>query len=150
MLQHAQQTIGIVIHRPHPHGREDRGKDTLEYAPVFQYVGDAGWTAQIVLQHVEAAIAISHQIGAGDVAPDSAWRIEPDARRAKRCGGAYKLRRDQAVLKYFLRVINVVDEQIQRRDTLLESALDEIPFRGRNDSGYEIERDDASVSSSAP
>ena len=53
------------------------------------------------------------------------------------------LLRDHAVAQNVLRVIDVVQKQIQRRDSLDESALDEFPFFRGNDARHEIERENA-------
>ena len=40
-------------------------------------------------------------------------------------------------------MINVVEKQVQRRDSLDESALDLVPFLGGNDARQQIERENA-------
>ncbi len=48
------------------------------------------------------------------------------------------LLRNDTIAQNVLRVIDVVQKQIQRRDALHQSALDQIPLLGRNDPGHEI------------
>ena len=49
--------------------------------------------------------------------------------------------RDDAVLDDFLFVINVVQEQVQRRDALGQAAFQKFPFRGGDDARQQVERE---------
>ena len=71
-------------HGAHAQSFEDLRKGPLHDAAVFENVGNSRGTAQVVLQDVHLAVAIAHQIGACDVAPDFLRRIEPDAFFSKR------------------------------------------------------------------
>ena len=75
-FQHLEQAAGILVHRPHRKPFEDLREDALQHLAVFQHVGDARGHAQVVLQHVVLAVAVAHQVGAGDVAPDAPRRIQ--------------------------------------------------------------------------
>ena len=55
-----------------PQPFEHLRKDALQHLAVFEHVGHARGHAQVVFQHVDTAVAVAHQVGAGDVAPDSA------------------------------------------------------------------------------
>ena len=50
---------------------------------------------------------------------------------------------NDAVAENILRVIDVVQEQIERGDSLDEAALDEVPFLRGNDARHEVERENA-------
>ena len=52
-------------------------------------------------------------------------------------------RRDDAVLDDFLLVINVLEEQVERRDALGQSALNVLPLAGGNDARHEVDGEDA-------
>ena len=78
--------LGIVDHRPHVRGFEQPGKAAFHDEPVLQHVGHARRAAEVVLQHVDRAVFVADQIGAGDVAPDAARRIQADALLAKALG----------------------------------------------------------------
>ena len=78
-LQHVPQPAGIVRDGPNPRLGEDLREHALHHRAVFEHVGDAGWTAQVVLEHVNLTVAMPHQVCACDMAPDSARRIEPYA-----------------------------------------------------------------------
>ena len=47
---------------------------------LAKHVGDAGGRAQVVFEHIDLAVGVAHQIGAGDVAPDILGRVEALAR----------------------------------------------------------------------
>ena len=105
-------------------------KRALHQVAVLQHVGDAGGHAQIVFQHVDLAVAVAHQVGAGDVAPDAARRIDAHALRTVERGRADDLLGNDLVLQDLLIVIDVVDELVERVDALLEAALDPLPLFG--------------------
>ena len=108
--------------------------------PVFQHVGNAGGTAQIILQHVNLAVAMADQIGAGDVAPDPARRVQTRALRTKALRRGNDPLRHDAVADDFPFVVKVVDEKIQRPDALFQSAFDAVPLHSRDDAGHQVER----------
>ena len=76
------------------------------------------------------------------MAPDAARWIETHARLPEARRGAQDLGRDDAVLDDPLLVIDVVNEEVERADALLQAALDEAPFRRRDNPRHEIERKD--------
>ena len=106
----SSSSAGIIVHRAHAQALEDLRESALHQVAVFQNVGDAGGHAQVVFQHVDLAVAVAHQVGAGDVAPDAARRIDADALRAVEGGGIDHFFRDDLVLQDLLIVIDVVDE----------------------------------------
>lgn len=73
-----------------------------------------------VLGHVE-----SHELTAEMLRPeDVVWRDDP-------------------VLEDFLIVVDVVQEEIERRDALDQSLLDRLPLAVGNDARHQVEREDA-------
>ena len=44
---------------------------------VLEHVGDAGGDPQVVLDHLPAAVAVAHEVAAGDVRVDAARRADP-------------------------------------------------------------------------
>ena len=63
--------------------REGDRQHPCHRGPVLQHVGDPRGAAQIVFQDVNLPVAMPHQVGAGDVTPDAAGRIEAHALLAK-------------------------------------------------------------------
>src|SRR5262249_22928322 len=115
-------------------------KQTFHDLPVFQHIGNAGGTTQVVLQHIDFTIAMPHEVGASDVTPDAAWRIPANALLAIGRGGKKNFARDDAVLDDFLTVVNVVNEKVQRTNALLESPFNAGPFLGGDDARKDVER----------
>src|SRR5262245_15793722 len=76
ILQHFEQTAGIIVHRTHARGFKDLRKRAFEHLAVFQDVRHAGWTAQVILEDIDLPIAVAHQIRPSDVAPDTPWRLQ--------------------------------------------------------------------------
>ena len=73
VLQRVEQAAAVVVDRPDRQSLEQLRKRLLHQLPVLQHVRHAGGAAQIVFQHVDLAVAVAHQVGARDVAPDAAW-----------------------------------------------------------------------------
>ena len=118
-------------------------KRALHQVAVFQHVGNAGRHAQIVFQDIDLAVAVAHQVGSGDVAPDPPRRIDARALGAVEGGRMDDLFRDDLVLQDLLVVINVVDELVERVDALLEAALDPVPLLGADDARNQVEGENA-------
>ena len=142
-LQHVQQAAGIVVHRAHLRNLEHLREGAFEHLPVFQHVRHAGGAAQVVFKHVELPVAVTHQVDAADVAPNSLRRVEPDARLQKVARRQDEVFRHDAVLEDALGVINVVNEQVERLDALLQAVLDGGPVRRADDAGQDVKRKDA-------
>jgi len=84
---------------------------------------------------------MAHEIRPGDMTPDAARRIEPDAFLSIDLRRKHDLPGNDAVLEDLLIVIEIVDEQVERVDALLETFLDAAPFGGRHDARDEVERE---------
>ena len=141
VLQGLQQLGGVIVHRPHPGGFEHLGEGALEHLAILQHVGDARGAAQVVLQHVEAAVVVAHQVGARHVAPYPAGRGEALAFFAVGAAGEDQVFGDHLVLEDLFLVVNVLDELIEGEDPLLEAAFDLLPVAGGNDAGNDVERE---------
>jgi hypothetical protein len=109
---------------------------------ILEDVRDAGWAPQVILENVELAIAVAHEVGAGHVAPDASGRVEADALFSKRPCRADEVARHDAVLQDFLLVINVVDEKVESVDPLLQPTLDTLPLMRLDDARHDVERKD--------
>ena len=122
---------------------EQTRESALHRLPVLDHVGDAGRAARVIFQHQISAILVADEIGAANVNVNIARHIEvhelgPEMRRLPD-----DLFRNDAVAQNVLRVIDVVQKQIQRRDSLDEAALDQVPFFRGNDARDEIEWENA-------
>ena len=88
---------------------------------------------------------MAHQIAAGDVRVDAARRADPvDRPREVRAGG-HEPPRHEALADDLARVVDVVDERVQRADPLCQSALDAAPFLAAENAGHQVEREGAFV-----
>ena len=136
-----QKLLRIILHRPHADALEHRRKRALHRPAVFQHVADARRAAPVVLQHEVIAVLVADQIRAADVDINSLGHLEVDEFAPEMPGRQNIKFRDDAVLQNFLLVINVVQEQVQRRDALRQAAFQEFPFRRRNDARQQVERE---------
>ena len=139
VLEHVAELQRIIGDGPDFGIGEDGGEKTFHHLPVFQHIGDAGGTTQVVFEHINFTVAVPHQVGAGDMAPDAARRIKADALFAKGRGGINDFPGDDAGLDDFLVVVNVVDEQVQRTDALLEAGVNAGPLLGGHDARKDVE-----------
>ncbi len=98
------------------------GKGALHQMPVLDHVGDAGGRARIVLQHIEIALGIADDVGAGDVDIGAARRIVAHHFRPEVRVSEHEVGRQDAVLQDLALVIDVPEEQIERLDALLDAA----------------------------
>ena len=100
----------------------------LHELAILQHVRHAGRATQVVLQHVDLAVGVANQVGARDVAPDAVWRFQTDALRPKSVGRFHHFGRYHAVANDPLLVIDVVQQHVERDDSLHQSAFDPFPF----------------------
>ena len=121
--------------------REELREEMHHRLAVLQHVGDAGGRAEIVLEHVESFSLDPHDVDADDMAVDVERRIVPDhlGQEGRRCRGP--ARRDAPGADDLLAVIDVVEEGVQRPHALLDAALKQPPFGGRDDARDEVEGD---------
>ena len=143
LLQSGPQQRRVVIDRPHAVVLEQRRQQARHRPPVLEHVGDAGRRAHVVLQHLPRAVGVAHEIAPAHVAVDAAGRA--DAVRGAGEGGAGddQLPRHLAVVDDLARVVDVIDEVVQRTDALGQAALDLLPLVGRDDPRHQVQRERA-------
>ena len=139
--QCVQQQRGIVLHRQNRLGGEQLGKQPHHHFAVLEHVRNAGGRAQVVLQHVIAAIVMPDQVDAGDMRVDAVGQLQPDHRDLIGVVGEHMIGWDHAGLEDRLVVIDVVQETVQRADALGETFGEHLPFGARNDARDRVERD---------
>ena len=110
---------------------------------VLQHVGDARRRARIVLEHEELVLGRADDVDADDVGIDVARRAEADHLGQERLVVGDQLLRDATGAHDFLAVIDVVEEGIERRTTLLDALREAPPFRTGYDTRNDVERDQA-------
>ena len=141
-FEHFKQPVGIILHRADGGGLEHLGECAFQHLTVFQDIGYAGWTAQVVLQDIEPAVGITHQVGAGNVAPYAPGGPEALALCAVGPAGKNQVFRNHPVLDDFTIVVNIVDKLVDGVDTLPEPGFDVLPLIGLDDTGKNIEGKD--------
>ena len=129
--QRAQQQLRVVVDRAHAVGGEQLGHEPRHRRAVLEHVGDARGDAHVVLDHLPRAVAVAHEVAAGDVRVDAARRADAvNGAREVRAGG-HQPPRHEALAHDLARVVDVVDEVVERADALREAALDVAPFLAR-------------------
>src|SRR6266481_7233339 len=113
VFEHVPKFEGVVGNRTNACAAEDRGEKALHHLAILQHIRNPGRTAQVVFEHINLTIAMSHQISARYVAPYSPGRIPAYALLSIRFSRVENLARQYAVFDDFLVMINVVDEEVQ-------------------------------------
>ena len=111
----------------------------LHQMPVLDHVGDAGRRARVVLQHIEIALGIADDVGAGDVDIGAARRIVAHHFRPEVRVSEHEVRGQDAVLQDLALVIDVPEEKIERLDPLLDAAVELAPVAGGDHARDDIE-----------
>src|SRR5437016_33647 len=137
--QHLMQLGGVIVDRKDRSVLKQLRKHALHDLPVLDHVGNTGRYTQVVLEHVDSAVFVAHQIRAADVGPAALRRTDTDAIRPEVLRGRDDVVRKQTVLDDTLRVIHIVDEVIERRDALFQARRDPVPLPRGNDARNDIE-----------
>src|ERR1043166_3958537 len=138
-LQHMQQLARILIHRVNSRRFKHLREGSFHHPAVFQDIRNSRGTPQVIFEDVNLTVAIPDEIRAGDMAPDALRRVETHTFLAKRPGGLDEILGHYLIFDDLLLVINIVDEKIERIDSLLESLFNPIPFCGFNYARDDIE-----------
>src|SRR5215204_4202092 len=128
VAQNVQEILRIVVYRAHIIVMEDIRPGAFEHAAVLQDVRDARWRSKVVFQHVQLARAIAHEVTSNDVRVDTEWRSELAALHLVALGAHDELSRHSAIPENVLLVIDVMQKQIERPDSLFKTAFDARPL----------------------
>ena len=142
-FQSLEEFARIIVHRADMQPFENLGEGALHQIAVLQHIGDAGWHAQVVFEHVDLAVAVADQIGSRDVAPHAPRRVDADALRTVEGRRANDFLRNDFILQNLLVVIDVVNEFVERVDALLESAFDAVPLFAAHNAWDQVEWKDS-------
>ncbi len=141
--QDREQVVGIVLDRAHVVLVEQEWEDLLHDLAILEHVADAGGRASVVLEHQEPAVRVADQVDAGDVDVDVVRDVQPDAVAPVSGGAEDEFGGNDAVLEDQAIVVDVVNKEVERPDTLFEPAFDPVPFGGGDQPGDGVEGDDA-------
>jgi hypothetical protein len=118
---------------------EQVGEGPLGHQAVLQQVADPGRHPQVVLQHVDRAGGVAHQVAAAHVRPHPELGAHAPALGAEVGRAGQQLGREHAVGHDVLVVVHVVDELVEGRQPLDEAGLDAAPLGGVDDPGDDVE-----------
>ena len=118
-------------------------KDALHDAPVGEHVAHPGGHAQIVFQHHEFAVLHADEVGAADGHVHVARHVQALHLAAELRAAVDQLAGNDAVFEDPAFVVDVFEEQVQRRDALGEAFFDPCPLRARDDARQQIVGKDA-------
>ena len=112
----------------------------LGHQPILDHVRDTRGHTQIILQHVERAVAIAHQIGPADMRPLPMLGAHALALRPVVDRLFQQFAGEHTVANNLLVGVDVLDEQVERLHTLLEARVGASPFPAVDNPGENIER----------
>ena len=138
--EQAVELVGVGIDRLDALAGEHLGEGALGDGTVLQHVAHAGRNTEVVLQHVQRAVGVAHEVGSGDVRPHAELGVDAPALRAEVGRVGEQLGREHTVRHDALVVVEVVDEPVEGHETLDEAALDRGPFGGLDHPGDDVER----------
>ena len=138
-----EQHLRVPLDRAHPVALEEVRERAAHGRAVLHHVRDAGGAPQVVLEHEVVPVLVADQVRAADVDVDVMGHREVHELPAEVLGREDLRRRDDLVLDDLLLVVEVVEEEVERRDALDETRLELVPLLRGNDPGDEVEREDA-------
>ena len=106
---------------------------------VFQHIRDAGWGAQIILQHVVPAVTVADHVNAGDMGINIIVQIDALHTGLILLISKHLLTGDNTGIENMLVVVDVVQEGVERFYPLAYSCIKHPPFVGRNDTRHAVE-----------
>jgi hypothetical protein len=138
-----QEHLAVVRDRAYGVAAEQAGEHPLGDFPVGQHVRHAARHPQVVLEHHEAAVVQSKQIGARNRDVDVA--VDPDATHfaAEVAATVDQVAWHDAVGENAPFVVDVLQKQIDCREALREAAFQRVPLGRIDDARQQVERKDA-------
>ena len=143
VLEDLEELVGVVFHGAHAASLEDFREGALQRAAVLEHVADAGRAARVILEYKILTLVVADDVGAADVDVDVARHLDVHELPAEMLRRHHVMGGDGAVLDDVLFVIDVVEEEVERRDALDQAGFEVLPFTGGDDAWHEVERENA-------
>ncbi len=128
-----------MIDRPHPVVGKQLRHQTGHRRPVLQYVGDPRGDADVVLDHLPGAVAVTHQVTAGDMGVDAARGADAVDGAGEVRAGDHQPPGHEPLPHDLPSVVDVIDEVVQGPNSLGEAPLDVPPFLAAQHPRHEVE-----------
>src|SRR5438874_3994249 len=141
--KNVEQFLAVIFHRPDPVLGKEIWKNTAHDLPVLNDVGNARRAARVIFENKKIAVAITHQIGAANVDVNVLRDAEVHELRPEMSRLPDVILGNHAIAQNRLAVIDVVQKEIERGDSLFQTAFDFLPFPGGDNSWNQIERKNA-------
>ena len=141
--QRRQQRLAVVRDRADLVAIEQPRHHALGDLAVGEHVGHAARHPQVVLEHDEPAVLEAHEVGAGDRDVDVAMHADAAHLAAVVPAAVDQLARHDAFGEDPALVVDVLQEQVDRRQALRQAAVERPPLRGGDDPRQQVERKDA-------
>ena len=142
-LHCVEQRLPVEIERTHGIAVEERGKGALHHLAVDQHVGCAAGHAQIVFEHGKAPVWLADEVGADDCHVNAVWHIDIAHLAAEVLAAVDQLKGHHLVAENLRLMVNIIEKEIERGDTLREPTFNNIPFGGCDDAWQQVKGKDA-------
>src|SRR5262245_57975088 len=127
--------------RPDVIAAEESREYALGHLPIRQHVRDTAGHAQVVLEHHEAAVLETNQVGAGNRDVDVLMDLHTSHLAPIVPAAVDELRWDNAFGEDASLVVDVLEEQVDRGQPLSQAAFERIPLTTCQDPGQQVERE---------
>ena len=130
-----------MLDRPYAVATIKVAERTLRHFAVGKHVRHARRHPQIIFEHHEGAVFAPDDVGAADV--DIGIERHADAAHLPQIvfRAIDEIARHHAVVQDLAVVVDVLEERVERHDSLLQAALELVPFRPRHDARQQVGRD---------
>src|SRR6266700_5360555 len=107
-----------MVDRTHTVIPKESGENSLQHLAVRQHIGDAAGDAQIILEHSEASVGQSHQVGPANADVNTARHWQPTHLPAEMPAAVNEFAGNDPIGEDASLVIDVLKEKIQRGNAL--------------------------------
>ena len=122
----------VTVNRVDLEVTEQVGEHPLRHLPVLEHVRHARGHPQVVFEHVHRAVGVADKVAAADVRPHAELGLHAHALGSEVHRRGEDRFREHAIGDDFAITVEVVDEQVQRREPLDQSGGDRLPLVGRD------------------
>ena len=138
--QQPTKLLGVVVDGKDRLPLEQVGECPLGDRPVLQQIAGARRHPQVVLEHVDDTVGIAHEIAAADVRPHPELRRHAHALGTQVDRVLQQLVGEDTIGDDTTIVIDVVDEPIERGQSLLQPLFDTSPLRRADHPRHDVHR----------
>ena len=143
VAQGIEQQGRVVRHRRHRVAGKQLGKQPHHHLAVFQHVAHPRGHAQVVFEHVVAAVRMADQIDPGDVRVNAVRQVQALHGGLVLGVGKHLFGGNEPGFDDVVVVVDVPQKAVQRRHPLAQARLQHLPLVGMHDARHGVKRNQA-------